>query len=366
MIPEFPEFKKLELSDKIDIEKFTLKFPPYSDFNFISMWSWDIAGELRLSVLNKNLVVRFTDYLNSSRFYSFLGDNDQEKTASELIKLAKVEGLETQLKLIPEDLIKDISESDFIKNLDRDAFDYIYSVDHLANMHNWAQHTSGKNIRNYHKSCTNYTVNHLSIAKAPKDDYLRMFQKWAETKDENYEELNEYTALERIFEIKQENLKIVSIFVDNILVGFTIYEIISPEYAISHFAKSDLNHDCAVSDLLNWEEAKILKEQGIKYFNWEQDLGIPGLRKSKEKYKPEFFLKKILLTKKPASKGQLYLSSIIGYNATMDRKSKVLIWLIIITSIISIGITFHKTIIKNDFKIIESTEEVSSQETSYE
>ena len=63
MIPQFPEFKSLELSDKKDIESFTKRFPPYSDFNFVSMWSWDIKEEIRISQLNGNLVVRFTDYL---------------------------------------------------------------------------------------------------------------------------------------------------------------------------------------------------------------------------------------------------------------------------------------------------------------
>ncbi len=79
------------------------------------------------------------------------------------------------------------------------------------------------------------------------------------------------------------------------MLGFTMYEIISNNYAISHFAKADKKHHAAICDLLNWEEAKILHSQGIKYFNWEQDLGIPGLRYSKEKYKPAFFLKKFIL-----------------------------------------------------------------------
>ena len=81
MIPEFPEFKKLELSDKEDVEAFTKKFPPYSDFNFVSMWSWDIKGEMRLSILNGNLVVRFTDYITGDPFYSFLGNNKTNETA---------------------------------------------------------------------------------------------------------------------------------------------------------------------------------------------------------------------------------------------------------------------------------------------
>lgn len=75
MIPKFPKFKHIELIDKEEIEKITQKFPPYSDFNFISMWSWDIKVEMIISKLNNNLVVRFTDYLTGYPFFSFLGDN---------------------------------------------------------------------------------------------------------------------------------------------------------------------------------------------------------------------------------------------------------------------------------------------------
>jgi len=48
MLPEFPKFKGIELSDKEDVEKITHKYPSYSDFNFVSMWSWDIKGEMQI------------------------------------------------------------------------------------------------------------------------------------------------------------------------------------------------------------------------------------------------------------------------------------------------------------------------------
>jgi len=37
-LPLFPEFKKLELSDKEAVEKITHKFPSYSDFNFTKIF----------------------------------------------------------------------------------------------------------------------------------------------------------------------------------------------------------------------------------------------------------------------------------------------------------------------------------------
>ena len=113
MIPQFPEFKKLELSDKEEIQKMTQKYPPYSDFNFVSMWSWDIKGEMRISVLNENLVVRFTDYITGKLFYSFLGDNEVSETAKKLLDLSKAEGLTPELKLIPEHSVKNLDLSKF-------------------------------------------------------------------------------------------------------------------------------------------------------------------------------------------------------------------------------------------------------------
>ena len=90
----------------------------------------------------------------------------------------------------------------------------------------------------------------------------------------------------------------ISLLLGETVVGFTMYEILSKDYAISHFAKVDKKHHRAISDLLNWEEAKILHAAKIKYFNWEQDLGIPGLRYSKIKYKPAFVFKKFIVNDK--------------------------------------------------------------------
>src|SRR3989338_1647905 len=134
MIPEFPKFKPIELSDKTEVEKITSKYPPYSDFNFVSMWSWDIKNEMRISLLNGNLVVRFTDYLTGEPFYSFLGDNKVNETVEELLEFSKKEILPLELKLIPEEVLKDLDQIKFKATEDRNNFDYIYDVSRLAEL----------------------------------------------------------------------------------------------------------------------------------------------------------------------------------------------------------------------------------------
>ena len=295
MIPEFPKFKKLELSDKDDVEKFTSKFPPYSDFNFYSMWGWDIHNNIKLSRLNDNLVVLFKDYISDDSFLSFIGSKKVIETTHQLISFSKKNYKKNFLKLVPEEVFLHFKNSEFNVKVDRDASDYVYLVEHLANMKNWTQNTSGKRIRQFTKNNPTHVVKYSSVNEISPQEHKEMFRKWAKSKNINHLELNEYKAFERFSQIKNGNLKFVSLYINETMVGFTMYEILSKNYAISHFAKADKNHHAAIYDLLNWEEAKHLHALGVKYFNWEQDLGMPGLRYSKIKYKPAFILRKLII-----------------------------------------------------------------------
>ncbi|MFN4181273.1 MAG: DUF2156 domain-containing protein [Candidatus Paceibacteria bacterium] len=299
MIPEFPKFKKLELSDRKTIERFTAKFPPYSDFNFVSMWSWDTKGEMSASILNNNLVIKFTDYLNGEPFFSFLGDNQIAETTQTLLDFSRDLHAVDELRLVPEAVVADCVHS-FQVVPDEDAFDYVYEVEHLANMDKWSKHTSGKKVRRFLKEGLPYEVRVSNIKEAPFSDCLKLFKKWAEVRSMDPDELSEFTAAERIFNSDIDSLRVVTLYIEGKLVGFTVFEVISDEYAVSHFAKADKDAHDSASDVLNWEEAKILKNKGVKYFNWEQDLGIPGLRQSKEKYGPAMRLKKFIVTRTQA------------------------------------------------------------------
>ena len=295
MLPEFPKMKPIKLSDREDVEKFTRKFPPYSDFNFANMWSWNIHQKMMICQLNKNFVALFNDYVTGEHFLSFIGENKIFETASELIEFSKEHYHTNFLKLIPEEMAVILSKAGFKTTPDRDSYDYIYSVENLAKLLKGSHH---KKIRNFIKMYPNCVVEYSSIHEVLKDEHKKMFKKWAENrKKEKHFELNEYKAFERILQIKDDNIEVLSLYVNDILVGFTIYEIISRDYAVAHFSKADIKYHSSIYELLNQEEVKALEAKKIKYYNWEQDLGIAGLRYSKERYNPEFFLKKFVISK---------------------------------------------------------------------
>ena len=297
MIPEFPQFKPLELSDKEEVEKITQKYPPYSDFNFVSMWIWNIFDDMEISQLNENLVVIFNDYLSSKPFVSFIGKNKISETTLELINFSQKNYKTSSLELITEEAAKELVKLGFIVTPDQDSHDYVYSTSHLASMDGWTQSTISKGIRRFIKIYPDYVVKQSLIQDITEDEYLKMFGRWSDNKNTiNHFELNEYKAFRRLFQIKDKNIKVISLYVKDILVGFTVYEILPNSYAMSHFAKADISYHLAVYDILDWEEAKILKNQGVKYYNWEQDLGISGLRKAKMKYKPDFLLKQFIIS----------------------------------------------------------------------
>lgn len=298
MIPDFPKFKKIELSDAEDVKKITQKYPPYSDFNFSNIWSWDLKGEMGVSILNNNLVVQFTDYVNGQPFLSFLGDNMVNETAKELVIFSQNNFKTEILKLIPEMIAESLDKSEFDISSDRDSYDYVYSVEDLANLDSWPQNSLSKKIRQFLKKYPQYVVKHNSIKEIVTDEYLEMFKRWAKNKKiENHFEFNEYKAFERMLQIKDENIKIISLYLGETLIGFTLFEITQDGHALSHFAKADTALCSSVYSTLNWEEAKIFKKLGIKHYNWQQDLGVQGMRDSKIKYKPIYFMKKFLVRK---------------------------------------------------------------------
>lgn len=299
MIPEFPKFKKLELSDKEDIEKFTHKFPPYSDFNFTSMWSWDTHNKMRISQLHKNLVVLFDDYVSNKPFLSFIGGDRLSETATDLITFSKKQYREPSLKLISEEIAHVLERSGFIIRADRDAYDYIYSVAHLAKMDSWPASGISKRIRKFVKNNPGYVISISSVKDIPTDEYIKIFKKWAKNKKVgDHLDLNEYKAFERFLRVEDKNIEVISMHVNDELIGFTLYELLTGHCAISHFVKSDTGSYDGINDVMNWEEAKRLYAKGVKYYNWEQDLGILGLRYSKVKYNPSLLMKKFIVTNK--------------------------------------------------------------------
>ena len=297
MIPQFPNFKKISTEDRKDIEFYTNQYPPYSDFNFTSLWVWDTEEKRKISILDNNLVVLFTDYETLELCFSFLGANNPKNTINKLIEYAKDNNISTTLRYIPEELIKLLNINGFLIEEDRDNFDYIFSTLQLSDFTGTKYKTKRHGVNKFLTSHpdVDFRVEN-SINPILREHIINLSQKWTAKKGIVHEIANlgfesEKKALSRILNMESKNLLIFTCYLDDNLMGFEIDEILSPKYAIAHFSKVDTS--CGdINDFLNMKLSEYLKNKGVEFCNWEQDLGIENLRKSKMSYSPITFLKK--------------------------------------------------------------------------
>jgi uncharacterized protein len=300
MIPAFPQFKTVDISDKEEIESHTHRYPPYSDFNFTSLWAWDTTHKRKTSILNENLIVQFTDYKTDEPFLSFLGVNDTEHTARTLLDYCRKENLPQTLKLIPQ-IAVDSMRSPLLHIIeDRDNFDYIYSVPDLSALQGSKFKGRRNFVNRFFKDHPYAKVEIIDLANPDaQKSILRVLSAWGthkESQEKEYELKHEEEALLRLFSTADSHtLTATAIFDKDAMLAFSIDESLPNQYCIGHFWKADTKHP-GIFDALMQKKAQHLEEQGLLLLNYEQDLGVAGLRKSKMDYRPVDFLKKYIVS----------------------------------------------------------------------
>ncbi len=302
MLPNFPKFKKLTIDDQEEINKYTKIFPPYSDYNFVSLFSYNTKEFIEISVLHNNLVVKFQDYITNKPFYSFIGNLDVKETVLELIQLSLGNNLPPVLKLIPEINISNnhslLEEFNILQ--DPDNFDYILSVDEIktlqGNKYGGKRNFVNRFIRTYgEKEINVLDLTDIKIQTQIEDLFLLWEKAKGQTRDETE---TEFIATKRLLESADFfNLIPIGIYHDEKLIAFSIDELLQNNYSIIHFEKADINY-VGIFQYLKQATAKHIDQLGGTYINYEQDLGIPGLRQAKQSWNPVNYLKKYIITKK--------------------------------------------------------------------
>lgn len=299
MIPTFPNFKKLELADKEEFEKHTKKYAPYSDYNFVSIYSYNTEELIKVSQLLGNLVVSFTDYITNKPFLSFIGNSHVSTTISSLLEYSQKNDLPTELALIPEVNIK-VNEdlSKFSISEDPDNYDYILSVDEIktlvGNKYRGKRNFVNRFIREYGKQDIRMLdLGNISIQK----EIEELFFLWEKEKTRD-ETITELTALRRLLQASSSfDLIPIGIYLDNKLSAFSIDEAVQEKYAVIHFEKADTKH-IGIFQYLKQSTAEHVATLGCEYINYEQDLAISGLKQAKLSWMPVSFLKKYRISKK--------------------------------------------------------------------
>lgn len=300
-LPIFPEFERLDITHKEVLQEIASNFPSYSDFNFVSLFTWDTDGAVVVSSLNDNLVIRFTDYIDNKTFYSFLGTNKVDETVATLIKYAESLGEHPELMLVPHSTASLISTDIHEVSEDRDNHDYLLSVNDLVefrtNMYRGKKNLLNRFQREYGEHAKTLEIDLTDLTN--RKEIREVLDSWQASRHKSSKEVdNEFVAIERaLAHAKDLGIRAFGVYLHNDLIGFTLFEILPKKVAVIHFDKADVSY-IGVFEHLKHTFAKHIASLGMDTINYEQDLGIEGLRKAKESYHPKDYLKKYTVSLK--------------------------------------------------------------------
>lgn len=300
-IPQFPHFKRLGLEDQAEIDQFTRKFSPYSDFNFASLWCYDARGDHAFAFLHGNLVVRLRDYLSGEVIFSFLGNKDIPVTVRALSDYAASLGLHSAIRLVPEDVVascSDLLRKDFNLIEEEDGFDYIHDAANLAALDLPEFAGKRKAIARLRRDRPGIEVRSLDLScETIQQLVMQLCETWRERKQRDRRDFaTERIAIELAVN-HSASFQFVSVgaFIDGEMAGFTINEPIHDGFYMAHFGKCDPAIR-GMSELLESETARLMLTHGCRWMNFQQDLGLPGLRQYKRAWMPNRFLRKFSIS----------------------------------------------------------------------
>lgn len=296
MISTFPEFKKLHFSDFDDIKKVIEQLPPYSDFNLTSLFCFNVNESFEVSNLNSNLVFKITDYITNKPFYTFIGSNALTESLSTIFSYVTKDGF-LELRLIPESVVENLStevlaEYDIVE--DYANHDYILKTADLVSLEVGTNGSKKRYVEVYKKNYPDHIVKLLDLSnERVKKDVKHLLEIWRLKKQLSNENVEiEFRAINRLLENATSfDLINLGVYKEDLLLGFTVNEIVHQGYYMGHFGKTHPDYK-GLGYFLESETAKVMQSKGCLYMNYEQDLGINGLKLSKQSWHPKCLLKK--------------------------------------------------------------------------
>ncbi len=229
-----------------------------------------------------------------------VGPGDQLAALDFTAAALKERGASPVFQRVPEPLVEKIeaAQSPYAWEHDRDNDDYVYSRERVATLAGRKMHQK-KNHYNYFVSHNQFEC--LPIGRELLPSLLAVQENWLATKEEQNVPLSQLrceieSVHELLLHLDDLNQMGMAIKIDGKIEAFTIGELVAPDTIVVHLEKA--NYDIRGLFVATASHFSRQMPESVLYINREQDLGLPGLRHSKESLKPEFMRRKFIVRPK--------------------------------------------------------------------
>jgi len=294
MVPEFPDLKPLCMADRDLLrERFRAASPAICDLSPANLYVWRDCQAPSLTLIHGNLCILLEPHAEPACFLEPLGCNNPAETARACVsKTGRISRAQARLADC-------LDAQEFALAPMRDSFDYVYCVKTLAELKGKRFDGKRNHIRKFAAKNPGYELHplepqHLGRAAA-------LFERWRTQarKDGRSGALSashlghdcQHRALERAFE-EYDGLGLFggALTIRGEIQGFIVASGGAGGTAIAHFSYAN-GEIPGIYQTLLWEASRRLFHPFAR-LNLEEDLGIPGLRKTKLSWHPAALVEK--------------------------------------------------------------------------
>lgn len=288
------EFTALKPEDKLRYDEILQNCGERGcEYNFANLFLW---GRQKATVHEGNLA--FFCQFNRKSVYLYPVGKNVKPTLDAIIHDACKRGIPCRLTSLTAKDVEDLESwypGQFYFQPDRDSFDYIYSVEALAELR-------GKKLQKKRNHSNRFRLLHPGCTTEPITDentpaVLQMLESWyaqREAADPTASFRLEKTAICKALRnraaLGMEGLVLTD---KGRVIAMTLGSPLSENTFDVHFEKAREGYDGAYS-VINQEFARYLRAKypRLQWLNREDDLGLEGLRKAKLSYCPDRLVEK--------------------------------------------------------------------------
>ena len=291
-------FKPIQIEDRETINAFTIPSDFINcDYAFANMYSWRFLYDSEFAVQDGFLFIRFFVTIKKKKQLAYMfpvGNGDLQQAIDYIEKDAQNSGHSLLILGVTPESRKKLEllfPSKFSFSPERDYYDYIYLREDLATFKGKKYQPKRNHINHFKKL---YDYEYVPVTNEIMDECKKLEELWYEANtiaENNVSLFNERRSMcSAMNHFDELGLLGGAILVDNKIVAFTYGSPINYWTFGIHIEKADIHYE-GIFSVISQEFVKHIPSQYI-YVNREEDLGLPGLRKSKLSYHPHLLLEK--------------------------------------------------------------------------
>jgi len=288
-------FERLTTARKAEYDQYLMHCGQRGcEYSFVNLYLW---GRQTAAFLDGYLVL--FSHFNGHSVYPFpIGKGDIRPVLDAIIADSRERGIPCRITSLTQgdmELLEACYPGRFRFRCDRSDFDYVYSIDDLADLKGRKFQQKRNHMNKFEATYPDHQlipldIHNLDLARAFISGWFRHRQ----ADDPHHDFHLEQIAIQRAFDNYEAlELEGLLLMVEGQVAAVSMGSRLSQDTFDIHFEKAADDVPGAYG-AINRGFARAIRQRypEIRYLNREDDLGIPGLRKAKLSYNPAFLVEK--------------------------------------------------------------------------